>query len=256
MINLEYWYVFPAAIFTCIAATSSGFSGAVLFQPFFFFVLKLPVASSIATGIATETIGMTGGAIGYARMGYHDIKIWKKLLPWALTGVVIGFFFFIGLPPELLKGMVGISMILVSLTQFVSLTGKLSGFKSSTPIQRWGPIALLAGAFSSSTGTGVAELSQPIIEHAGKVPTKRANATAILLEASADWLITLLNLKLGHIRYDILIFSVSGVLIGSQIGPRISGHLPDKLIKIVFSICVGLIGVFYIWNSMKMLLAR
>jgi uncharacterized membrane protein YfcA len=251
MINFDYWYVFPAAVFTCIFATSSGFSGAVLFQPFFYFILKVPVASSIATGIATETIGMTGGAIGYARMGYHEVSVWKKLFPWAIAGVLVGYFFFVKLPPLPLKGLVGLSMVLVSIIQFVSLNKKLSDHFDSNAIKRWSPLALIAGAFSATTGTGVAEMSQPLIEHVGQVPTKRANATAILLEASADWLITILNIKLGNIRYDILIFSVSGVLVGSQIGPRIAPYLPDKILKTIFAICVGLIGLFYIWTYAK-----
>lgn len=253
MINLDYWYVFPAAVFTCIFATSSGFSGAVLFQPFFYFILRVPVAASIATGIATETIGMTGGAIGYARMGYHDIRIWKKLFPWAIAGVLVGYFIFVKLPALPLKGLVGLSMVLVSAIQFISLRIKLSKNFDLNSIKKWSPIALIAGAFSASTGTGVAEMSQPLIEHVGRVPTKKANATAILLEASADWLITILNIKLGNIRYDILIFSVSGVLIGSQIGPRIAPYMPDRILKTIFAICVGLIGLFYIWSYTKTL---
>ena len=254
MINFEYWYVFPAAVFTCIFATSSGFSGAVLFQPFFYFILKVPVASSIATGIATETIGMTGGAIGYARMGYHEVSVWKRLFPWAIAGVLVGYFFFVKLPPLPLKGLVGLSMVLVSIIQFVSLKKKLSDNFDPNALKRWSPFALFAGAFSATTGTGVAEMSQPLIEHVGRVPTKRANATAILLEASADWLITILNIKLGNIRYDILIFSVSGVLVGSQIGPRIAPYLPDKILKTIFAISVGLIGLFYIWTYAKTLI--
>lgn len=253
MFTLEYWYVFPFAIFVCIFATSSGFSGAVLFQPFFYFVLKIPVSASIATGIATETIGMTGGAVQYARMGYHDLRIWKILFPFAIAGVLVGFLFFVKLPPAPLKALVGLSMILVSLIQFFSLSKRFRTRFTPNSIKKWSPLALIAGAFSATTGTGVAEMSQPLIEHVGLVPTKRANATAILLEATADWLITILNIKLGNIRYDILIFSVSGVLIGSQIGPRLAPYLPDRILKTIFAISVGLIGIFYIWNYVRTL---
>ncbi|MFZ4715112.1 MAG: sulfite exporter TauE/SafE family protein [Bacteriovoracaceae bacterium] len=249
--SFEYWYVFPFAIFVCVFATSSGFSGAVLFQPFFYFVLKTPVANSIATGIATETIGMTGGAIQYARMGYHDFRIWKILFPFAIAGVLVGFFFFVKLPPAPLKALVGLSMVIVSLIQFFSLTKKFKTNFTENSIFKWRPLAIFAGAFSATTGTGVAEMTQPMIEHVGKVPTKKANATAILLEATADWLITILNIKLGNIRYDILVFSVSGVLIGSQIGPRIAPYISDKIAKTVFASSVGLIGLFYIWGYFK-----
>jgi uncharacterized membrane protein YfcA len=250
--TLEYWYVFPYAICVCIFATSSGFSGAVLFQPFFYFVLKIPVASSIATGIATETIGMSGAAYQYQKMKFHNYDVIKILLPWSIIGVIFGYYFFTKLPAPPLKGLVGLSMVGVSIVQFISL-----GWKSSNTniqkLKRWSPVSLLAGAFSATTGTGVAELNQPLIEHIGKIPTKRANATAIFLEAISDILITILNLKFGNIRFDILVFSVSGVLIGSQIGPRLAPLLPDRILKIVFATGVGLIGIFYIWNYFKTL---
>ena len=80
--NLEYWYIFPLAICICILCTASGFSGSVLFQPFFNFILGIPITQSIATGIATETIGMSSGAITYWRMGNKiDIKAIKKVFP-------------------------------------------------------------------------------------------------------------------------------------------------------------------------------
>lgn len=250
--SLEFWYVFPFAILVCIFATASGFSGAVLFQPFFYFVLKIPVPSSIATGIATETIGMSGGALQYAKMNYHDYGIWKKLIPFTLAGVLAGFFIFIKLPPAPLKALVGLSMIVVSIIQFISLKKKfLIGKKEY--LRTFYPFIFLSGAFSASTGTGVAEMSQPIIEHAGQIPTKKANATAILLEATTDWLITLLNLSVGNIRWDILLFSVSGVIVGSQIGPRLAPHLPDRILKATFATGVGLIGLFYIANYLKTL---
>jgi len=247
--SLEYWYVFPYAVFVCVFATSTGFSGAVLFQPFFYFFLNVPVHQSIATGIATETVGMSGGAYRYAKMKYHDYASFKWLLPFSLVGVLVGYGIFHFFSHVNLKRLVGMVMILVSLIQFYSL-GKSHENKPSV-LKKWSWLTFISGIFSSSTGTGVAELNQPLLEHAGKLPTKKANATAILLEASSDWLITLLNLSIGNIRYDILIFSVSGVLVGSQIGPRLAPLLPDKWLKMIFAIGVGGIGIFYLYQTYK-----
>jgi hypothetical protein len=59
----DYLFFFPTAIFVCILATAPVFSGSVLFWPVFYFILKVPLAQSIATGIATETSVMTNGAV-------------------------------------------------------------------------------------------------------------------------------------------------------------------------------------------------
>ena len=73
------------------------------------------------------------------------------------------------------------------------------------------------------------------------------------MEAIADWTITLVNLSLGNLRFDVLVFSVSGVLIGAQVGAAISPYVPDRLLKTVFSLCVLSIGFVYIITSLNML---
>jgi uncharacterized protein len=245
--TFEYWYIFPIAVLIAIFANASGFSGAVLFQPIFYFFLNVPIVNSIATGIATETLGMSSGAYRYYKMGYVDQKAFRRFLPWTLVGVLLGLFLFVKFSDALLKLMVGTVMVLIALGQLFSLYVSHKR-KIMQANNKWASVGLVAGAFSASTGTGVAEMSQPTLEHKMQIPTKKANATAILLEASADWLITLFNLSLGNINWNILIFSASGVIIGGQIGAHLSPHLSDKLLKTVFAVAVFLIGVFYVYR--------
>ncbi len=245
--SFEYWYVFPYAILVATLCNASGFSGAVLFQPFFYFVLQTPIPQSIATGIATETIGMTSGTIRYALMRKHDFKNYLYFLPWILFGVALGILLFSKLPVLALRALVGIVMILVALTHLWSLrVAQQKGLPWRTSYLA--PLSIIAGIFSATTGTGVAELAQPMSEHGRKMPNKMANANAIMLEASADWVITAVNLSLGNIRWDILVFSASGVLIGGQLGAHISTHIPDRILRTVFCVCIALIGLFYLWT--------
>lgn len=246
----DYWYVFPYAIGVATLCNSSGFSGAVLFQPFFFFVLQTPIPQSIATGIATETIGMTSGTIRYALMRRHDLKNYFFFLPWILIGVLLGIVVFTKLPVLALRALVGSVMLLVAITHLWNLyLARREGlpWKSVYLI----PLSVISGIFSATTGTGVAELAQPMSERGRKMPTKIANANAIMLEASADWMITFANLSLGNIRWDILIFSASGVLIGGQLGAHLSTYISDKILKTVFSVCIAGIGCFYLWTYLK-----
>jgi uncharacterized membrane protein YfcA len=259
-INFEYWYVFPLAIFVCILANASGFSGSVLFQPFFNFVLQAPIAQSIATGIATETIGMSSGAFRYWRMGNKiDIKAVKKVFPYVYAGIVAGIFLFVFLPKLWLRLAVGCSIFSIASYQlYLAYLGKF-GVNDRADLSVLGsPISriksFLAGVSSASTGTGVAEIHQPMFEHDAGLATKKANATAILIEALGNWFITLLNIKLGNINYEILIFSASGVLIGGQIGPLVSNYVSDRILKTIFGISVSLIGIIYIITSLQKIL--
>jgi hypothetical protein len=254
--TFEYWYVFPVAIIVAILANASGFSGGVLFQPFFNFVLKVPIAQSIATGIATETIGMTSGAVRYYFMNKIDISAVKKVIPFVLAGVISGIFIFLHLPKQYLRLTVG--LVIFSIASYQLYLAYFNHFGNSylADLKALSTIPsrikqFFAGIGSACTGTGIAEIHQPLFEQQGNLETKRANASAIVIEALGDWLITLINLKLGNINFDILIFSVSGTLIGAQIGALLSPYLPDRLLKIIFGFSVCFIGIVYIVTSLQ-----
>ena len=261
--SIHYWYVFPIAVVVCTLATSSGFSGSVLFQPVFYFILRIPLSQSIATGIATETIGMTNGALTYwylnSRSGSIDKNAVTSVLPFVFTGVVVGILFFVYAPKPILRLAVGIVMTSIAVYQ-VWLAGEnrigTLDHANLKILSRpwWRAYQVTAGAFSASTGTGVAEMHQPLFEAQAGLRTTKSNASAICIEAIADWLITLTNINLGNIRYDILIFSVSGVLVGGQIGPRIACILPARCVKTVFGICVAIIGALYVITSCQSLI--
>ena len=250
--SLQYWYVFPAAVFVAIVANASGFSGGVLFQPFFNFVLQLPMAQSIATGVATETIGMSSGAYRYQRMKQIDRRAVIKTVPPIIVGVFAGLFIFCYAPRLLLRLIVGVVVAAVAIRQLVFISQRRVGTHRNANLPALGRrrrTSFIAGVFSACTGTGVAELHQPLFEQTGGLRTKFANATAIAVEAIADWTITLANLSLGNLRFDVLVFSVGGVLLGAQIGAVISPYVPDRLLKTVFSLCVLSIGCFYVITS-------
>jgi uncharacterized membrane protein YfcA len=258
--NFEYWYIFPLAICVCILCNASGFSGSVLFQPFFNFILQVPIAQSVATGIATETIGMSSGAFRYWRMGNKiDIKAVKKVFPYVYAGIVAGIFLFVFLPKLWLRLAVGCSIFSIASYQlYLAYLGKF-GVNDRADLSVLGsPIShiksFLAGVSSASTGTGVAEIHQPMFEHDAGLATKKANASAILIEALGNWFITLLNIKLGNINYEILIFSASGVLIGGQIGPLVSNYVSDRILKVLFGTAVSCIGLIYIYTSIMKLI--
>ena len=245
-----YWYVFPIAIVIATICNASGFSGSVLFQPIFNFCLQLPIESSIATGIATETVGMGSGAYHYYKMGKVNMEVVIKVLPFVIMGILCGLFVFTTVPKLTLKLLVGIVIFsIASKKLFIAIKNNYSiekkkGIFFSIPKQ------FFAGFASASTGTGVAEIHQPIFEYEVGLKTKTANASAIMVEALSNFLISIFNLSIGNIDYKILMFSVPGVLIGSYFGTVISDYVSDRITKIIFGVCVSLIGLLYIFISL------
>lgn len=250
--SFEYWYMFPVAVVVAILANSSGFSGGVLFQPIYNLFLNIPIQNAVATGIATETIGMTSGAIRYIYYKMVELPLGFTMVMLTIPGVVLGNHALLVINGDLLKLVLGFIIILIASMQFVNALRKFYGTREHIPVEDIYPfmwIPPVAGFFSASTGTGVCELSQPLLEKGLNVQTRRANATAILVEATADWIITILNLQAGLIMWELWIFTGSGVLIGGQIGPYLARFLPVRFIKIVFSIAVIIIGIFYLYKG-------
>ena len=256
--NFDYWFVFPVAILVAVIANASGFSGGVLFQPYFNWMLHLPLRHSIAIGVATETIGMSSGTTRYLLMNQIDRAAVRKLLPGVAAGVLAGLLIFSRAPREYLRLIVGLVVGSVAVHQMILAWRGRLGVRSEADLEtlgrhRWRPF--VAGSFSACTGTGVAELLQPLLEQKGGLATRRANATAIALEALADWGITLANLSFGNLRFEILVFSASGALIGAQLGAWLSPRVPARALKVVFALCVLGIGAVYTVTALGTLLS-
>ena len=247
--SFEYWYMFPISVVIAILANSSGFSGGVLFQPIYNLFLNIPIQNAVATGIATETVGMTSGALNYFWQKKADLPVGFIMIMLTIPGVVVGNHALLVVNGNLLKLVLGFVIFGLASLQLSSAVGNVFGKKEYIPVEEvygymWVPP--IGGFFSATTGTGICEISQPLLERGMGLQTKKANATAILIEATGDWVITILNLHAGLIMWELWVFTGTGVIIGGQIGPYISKFLPDRIIKIVFSIAVLVIAVFYI----------
>ncbi len=248
----------PISILIAILANSSGFSGGVLFQPIFNLVFNIPIQNAIATGIATETVGMTSGALRYIFLKMVELPIGFTMIMLTIPGVILGNFALLVINSDFLILVLGLIIFGIATMQLINAFKRSFGKKEKIPIEeiyRYMWIPPIGGFFSAATGTGICELAQPVLEKGMDMKTKRANATAILVEATGDWAITILNLHAGLIIWEIWIFAGIGVMIGGQIGPYLSKYLPDKAVKIIFSVSVVIIGLFYIYKGINWLIS-
>jgi uncharacterized membrane protein YfcA len=259
MSSVEFWSaalerieLFPTAICVAFLANSSGFSGGVLFQPIIYFTQGLPLAQSVSTGIATETIGMSSGATRYHLMKVIDWRPIRSSLVWVFIGVIGGYLFFKFASPKNLKTVLGCVLIGLSLLKFYEL---LRPSKQRPVTEKPRKLAalfgILGGAGSASTGTGVCELHQPFFERKCGMPVVQANASAIATEAWGNICISILNLSFGLVDFSVLVWTGPGALIGAQLGAFSSKWIPTRFMKAAFSVCVFIIGSFYLYQTLR-----
>lgn len=238
----------PVAILVAFLANSSGFSGGILFQPFIYFTQGLSLPVSIATGIASETIGMVSGATRYHWMRKIEWSEIKPGLLFVFFGVVAGYSIFQLVSQPVLKLVLALFLISISLLKFWELFTKAQSRSKNTSSAWTAGVGFFGGVGSACTGTGACELHQPYFERLRGLTIISANAAAIATEAWANLWISAFNLSWGLIDFSVLIWTGPGVLIGSQFGALASRILPPRLMKFVFSMGVLAIGSFYLFQ--------
>lgn len=281
-LTLQFWYLFPIAILIATVAMSSGIGGAVFFSPLFMLVLGLEPKIAIGTALLTELFGFSSGLIAYYKARLIDWKLAKNLLIFSLPFAVLGSVYADLVPPLILKSIFAVGLLFIGYQLFASWRKEerekkeLSHKKEfennfeSTLTDSTGKVyhytvcnkntgrlfAAIGGAFVGMISVGLAELQEYQLVARCKVPTPVAVATSIFVVV-----ITVLVASAGHFYefareggdainqvLNLAIFTVPGVIIGGQIGPRLQNKLPADLMKVSISILFIIIGFFMLYT--------
>ena len=277
-LSFEYWFLFPISMLIATIAMASGIGGAVFFSPLFMLALRLDAKIAIGTALITELSGFSSGLIAYIKTRLIDYKLARNLLMFSVPFAILGLFLADFFPDVILKTVFAVGLIFIGLQLFTSwrkeereklvkaneeelkeehesclIDNQGNEYRYTICNQNMGKVfAAIGGAFVSMISVGLAELQEYQLVARCKVPTPVAIATSIFVVV-----ITLVVASIGHIYefaqgnisnlmevVNLAIFTVPGVILGGQIGPRVQKWLPDDKTKISISILFLLIGVF------------
>lgn len=286
-LSFEYWFLFPVSALIATIAMASGIGGAVFFSPLFMLALRLDARIAIGTALITELSGFTSGLIAYIKTRLIDYQLARNLLMFSIPFAVLGLFLADHFPDVILKTIFAVGLIFIGLQLFTSWrkeerekqeVANEEEFKEeheSCLIDNEGHeyryticnknmgrmFAAIGGAFVSMISVGLAELQEYQLVARCKVPTPVAIATSIFVVV-----ITLVVASIGHIYefaqgnisdltevVNLAIFTVPGVILGGQIGPKVQKWLPDDKTKISISILFLLIGMFMLITLSELL---
>jgi uncharacterized membrane protein YfcA len=264
-----YWFMFPVAIGVATCAMLSGIGGAALFTPIF--VLIFPIlgpeyelqstVAAIGTALLTETFGFSSGFVGYYRKRLIDFDIVGRFLRISVPiGIISAFLAHLVPGAILIIGYAVLVLALAAVHVFMehdapqiprlspheygpTIRHKIDsrGREYVYEIPAVGSRSKLVTAFGAlltgMVSVGIGEVIVPLLTKRG-VPVAVAAATsvAVVIVTVACASFTLISQLISEggfaaVPWNLLCYSIPGVIIGGQIGPRLQGAVSQRTME-------------------------
>lgn len=276
-----YAFMFPVSVLVATCAMLSGIGGAALFTPIFVLLFPLLGAdyvlgstlAAIGTALLTQTFGFLSGFIGYYRRALIDYQLAFRLarlsVPVAIAGALAAGF----VHDSILLGAYAalVAVLAVSLWREAGLVAPVHPAAASParqqlmdsrgelyeyPRPRIGvrefSVTGLGAFLTGMVSVGIGEVTVSQLTRKG-IPIAVAAATSVLIViltvlAASTTLFWQLVQAGGWslIPWNLLCYTIPGVLIGGQIGPRLQGHIAPQILR-------RSIGVLFVLLSIAML---
>lgn len=253
MIDYEYWFVFPVAIFISTAVSSIGIGGGVLLMPFFLLVLKLSPDVAVTTSLIIQTAGMGSATLTCVRQQRVDFKLAGFILAVAIPGVIGGSFLAGNLKSGSMQMVLGI-MVMTTAFLFVSSEQKYTDLgKSKVDMKdayRHSWITVPASIASGMLSTSMSEWLIPVMRSKLSLNMSSAIGTCLGIAFAVSCVGAISHVLMGSEgNWAVIAWAIPGVMTGGQIGPRITKRINERLLKEAFIFFLTLVGIHLIYNS-------
>lgn len=244
---------FFAGIAIATVVTITGIGGGVFWMPFLMLVLGIPPDVAVPTALAIQVAGIGSGTVRYLWIKKVDIKLGLLCAGMAVPMVVVGSYVGQSLPSIILEVALGLVTIGISLF-FISgddwFTDERRTRVHIREAVKFGVVPLVSSFVSGLLSVGVGDFIVPIMVKRFKLSMDVAVGTAVLVMTIVAVIGVVSHLAFGG-RFDtmVLLWSVPGVIIGGQIGPRLAGRIDDRTLREVFIFLLLLIGIHILYNS-------
>jgi uncharacterized membrane protein YfcA len=257
---MDLWYLIPIGIFIATFASLIGIGGGLLWAPFLILVLKLDPKIAILISFIIQLVGMGSATFSNIRNKQIFWKLSIRLLPFIAVGVITGSFLSQRLADsrflEMGMGIVGIFVSLFFAFQTEKYDANMNLDKTILP-PLWfkaesGFFGIISGLFS----VGIGDFLIPLMRTKLKIPMKYTIGTSLFLNFSIALMGSIFSYSLSTFTIQqhhlwILGYSWIGVIIGGQLGPKLSNTVADTRLKEIFIFALLLIGIHLIYQSLS-----
>jgi uncharacterized membrane protein YfcA len=234
----------------------SAVGGGIVFIPVIIFVFHLEPVTALKIALASQSFGMTSGAIGWMQKRIVPLRALQLTVPGLLLGSAVGS---LVIHPSalLVKVFFGpVSILLGVLT--IALSKRGSGLKRQTEIpgSAAGPlfvIAVIGGLITGWIAIGEGELVAALLMLVyGMDAGACIGLGVVLLSINSIFLTVIHQFFLGGIPWDYAAFTALGCVFGARLAPFLSKRSNPIVLKTIFAVIAICDGVMFIVQYARM----
>jgi len=244
------WVFIPVGFCGAILGNISAVGGGIVFIPVIIFLFHLPPVTALKIALASQSWGMTSGAIGWIQKRVVPLRALKLTVPGLLIGSCISS---LVIHPSalLVKLLFGpVSILLGVLTIVLSRRAMKSAARTEIPPRAALPlfcISLIGGLITGWIAIGEGELVAALLMLAyGLNVTACIGLGVVLLSINSIFLTLLHHFFLGGIPWNIAAFTGLGCVFGARLAPHLSRRSNPLGLKTIFAVIAIGDGILFI----------
>ena len=221
------------AFFAASVANATAIGGGFLFMPLFIFIYQLAPPLALKLSIATQAFGMTSGALSWGR-NYIDKHAFILASIASITGVWFATYLWI-VPSSLIKPLFAIISLGVFFALIVEmlLKGSSKHTAAKFSVNRVSVFFVLSafagGLVTAWTAIGVGEVVALYLLFFYRLRLDIAIGTGVAVLAVSSIAGFIFHTDLGGIPWDLLLFTVPGVILGGRYGVKMAKYLESTV---------------------------
>lgn len=247
------WLALPVGAIIAMVSSTVGIGGGILWMPFFLIVFQMSPATAVVTSLIIQTAGMGSGTLAYWRQGRIDVRLMFSLLLLTIPGLALGGWMTRSVTPahlELILGMLTLSTAILFVSASQAYDDRGVSRADLKKAARYGWAVSLMAVASGMLSVSIGEWLVPLMRNKMNLRMGVAVATSVGTIFGTCLLAAALHAAMGgRAQLAVLAYAIPGVIIGGQIGPRLSGCINERMLKEVFIFLLTLIGIHLIYNS-------
>jgi uncharacterized membrane protein YfcA len=246
----QNWIFIPVGFCGAVLGNISAVGGGIVFIPVIMFVFHLPPVTALKIALASQSWGMTSGAIGWMQKRVVPLRALKLTVPGLLIGSSISS---LVIHPSalLVKLLFGpVSILLGVLTIVLSRKAMKSAARAEIPPNAALPlfvISLIGGLITGWIAIGEGELVAALLMLVYRVNVATCiGLGVVLLSINSIFLTVLHHFFLGGIPWHIAAFTGLGCVFGARLAPYLSRRSNPMVLKTIFAIIAICDGILFI----------